>query len=573
MLKSFKELIKNKKKNNSFEKKSIAILSDQSTQFLAKVLVGTGIEYSIDYILWEAPIDQIENQIHNPLSKLNEGNFNTVIVFESTHKLLNYFNACDQKNNFAKEQYSRISDYLEVVLEQHKSIIFFNFYEVNDFVFGNFSSKIDESFIYQVRKLNFLLSEFYLKKSNLSILDISSIQNYIGSDQLLNYSFYVNYEMILNLDALPVICKGITDIILAKKAVIKKCLIVDLDNTLWGGIIGDDGIENIELGDLGVGKSFIEFQSWIKKLKDRGVIVCVCSKNNEETAKDVFLNHPKMVLKLDDISVFIANWNSKVDNIKYIKSILNIGFDSMVFLDDNPFERNIVRDNIEGILVPDLPEDPSLYVDFMYKQNIFETDTLSYEDKGRTKMYQNEHLRIEAKQNFTDLSNYMQSLGMVSKIEHLNRFNIPRVSQLSLRSNQFNLRTIRYSEKELEKIMASKDYISFVFSLSDKFGDHGIISYVILKIQEDKNLFIENWAMSCRVIERGVEEFVLNSLIDFGLKKKYDGLFGEYIETKKNVLVKDLFVKLGFTNIKKDYYKISLQKKGKLKTTIKNEQS
>ena len=162
---------------------------------------------------------------------------------------------------------------------------------------------------------------------------------------------------------------------------------------------------------------------------------------------------------------------------------------------------------------------------------------------------------------------------MVSKIEHLNRFNIPRVSQLSHRSNQFNLRTIRYSEKELEKIMSSTDYISFVFSLSDKFGDHGIISYVILKIQEDKNLFIENWAMSCRVIERGVEEFVLNSLIDFGLKKKYDGLFGEYIETKKNVLVKDLFVKLGFTKIKKDYYKISLQKKGKLKTTIKNEQS
>ena len=184
------------------------------------------------------------------------------------------------------------------------------------------------------------------KYSNLHILDLSSIQNEIGCSKIFSSTQYVTSGMVFSLEALPIIAKHCVDIISGLEGNIKKCIVLDLDNTLWGGIIGDDGIENIQLGGLGIGKAFIELQTWIKELKNRGIILAVCSKNNEDTAKLPFEKHPEMVLKLGDISVFVANWENKASNIKYIQKVLNIGFDSMVFLDDNPFERNLVKEII-----------------------------------------------------------------------------------------------------------------------------------------------------------------------------------------------------------------------------------
>ena len=306
---------------------------------------------------------------------------------------------------------------------------------------------------------------------------------------------------------------------------------------------------------------------WIKKLKERGIIICICSKNNEDIAKNVFINHPDMKLKLEDISVFIANWDSKVDNIKKIQKVLNIGFDSMVFLDDNPYERNSVIENIPDITVPELPEDPSNYLSFLYNQNLFETTTVSNLDKNRTKLYQTEYERLKTKSVFTDLTDYMKSLKMTSKVEFLNKFNIPRVSQLSYRSNQFNLRTIRYSEEELSKIMQSKKQYGLVFDLTDKFGSHGVVSYMILNEVSSEEIFIENWAMSCRVLERGMEEFIMNFIYNFATKNKYNLLNAEYLETKKNIIVKDLYKKLGFSS-QKNKFQLNLKKRYNLKTHI-----
>ena len=238
-------------------------------------------------------------------------------------------------------------------------------------------------------------------------------------------------------------------------------MILDLDNTTWGGIIGDDGMENIQIGSLGIGKAFSEFQYWIKKLKNRGIIVAVCSKNTESVAKEPFEKHPDMVLRLSDISVFIANWDNKVDNIRQIQSILNIGFDSMVFLDDNPFERNIVRENIPEICVPELPEDPANYLEYLYGLNLFETVSFSNEDSARTKLYQIEAERAKVQKKFTNEDDFLKNLEMVSVIEPFNKFNTPRMAQLSQRTNQFNLRTIRYSEADIERISKSKDYCYF----------------------------------------------------------------------------------------------------------------
>ena len=284
-----------------------------------------------------------------------------------------------------------------------------------------------------------------------------------------------------------------------------------------------------------------------KKAKKRGIILAVCSKNTESVAKEPFEKHPDMVLRLEDFAVFVANWENKADNIRYIQSILNIGFDSMVFLDDNPFERNIVRENIPGITVPELPEDPADYLEFLYQLNLFETISFSDEDAERTTQYQVEAKRNMLQKNFTNEADFLKSLNMVSLVEPFNKFNSPRVAQLSQLSNQFNLRTVRYTEADVEMLSnKNQDYHAFSFTLEDKYGDNGLICVLILKTENKNILFIDTWLMSCRVLKRGMEHFVLNTIVNYAKEKGCSTVKGEYIPTEKNEMVKDHYLKLGF---------------------------
>lgn len=547
-MKSENEILKNLKKfkGNNFPSINLSILSDSSTQYLDKFIRAYGLEKQFNVKIWNAPIDQIEQQIYNPKSLYHKEKNDLTVVFESTHSLLKKYNNSIDKDNFSNSEFKRIKEYLSELINLNRDIVLFNFYEINDYVFGNYSSLIVASFIFQLRKLNFLLSDFLRNEDQVRILDTSSIHNLLGSSNIFDSSLYINYDMVFNIKGNFEVSKKVIDIILSKKALFNKCIIIDLDNTMWGGIIGDDGLDNIEIGNLGIGKAFKELQQWFKKLKERGIILCICSKNNEDIAKEVFLKHPEMILKLEDISVFIANWDSKVNNIIKIQKILNIGFDSMVFIDDNNFERNIVKDNIIGITVPDLPKDPSNYLSFLSNQNLFEVDNYSKTTNDRTAFYQKENERIKFKDTSSDLSDYMNKIKMISDCNNLTTFNIPRVAELSSRSNQFNLRTVRHSQEELIKIMKSSEYFGFVFDLEDKFGSHGIISYVIVKRISNEIVFIENWAMSCRVLERTTEQFIINKICNFLIQKNFKILKAEYIETKKNILVKDLYNNLGF---------------------------
>ena len=315
-------------------------------------------------------------------------------------------------------------------------------------------------------------------------------------------------------------------------------------------MIGDDGIEGIQLGHgLGVGKAFTEFQMWIKKLRQRGIIICVASKNNEETAKEPFEKHPDMILKLDDIAVFQANWETKVDNIRTIQSILNIGFDSMVFLDDNPFERNIVREHIKGITVPELPEDPGDYLEYLYSLNLFETASYSSADKDRTKQYQVEAKRVSLSKTFTNEADFLKSLNMVSTVSGFTKFNTPRIAQLSQRSNQFNLRTVRYTEADITALADNPDVIDLSFTLEDKFGDNGLIAVIIMKRLDADTLFIDTWFMSCRVLKRGMENFTLNIMTEKAKAAGYKRIIGEYLPTAKNKMVENHYSDLGFNKI------------------------
>jgi FkbH-like protein len=353
--------------------------------------------------------------------------------------------------------------------------------------------------------------------------------------------------MILSVDALPYVASRVMDIICAIKGQFKKCLILDLDNTVWGGVIGDDGLEGIQLGHgLGIGKAFTEFQMWVKKLKQRGIIICVVSKNDEETAKEPFEHHPDMVLKLDDIAVFQANWETKVDNIRTIQRILNIGFDSMVFLDDNPFERNIVRENIPGITVPELPEDPGEYLEYLYSLNLFETASYSQADKDRTKQYQVEAQRVSLQKTFENEADFLKSLDMVSTVSGFTKFNTPRIAQLSQRSNQFNLRTVRYTEADITALAEDPNVIDLSFTLEDKFGDNGLIAVIIMKRQDAETLFVDTWLMSCRVLKRGMENFTLNTMVERARKAGYQRIIGEYLPTTKNKMVEQHYTDLGF---------------------------
>jgi len=254
-----------------------------------------------------------------------------------------------------------------------------------------------------------------------------------------------------------------------------------------------------------------------------------------------------MVLKLEDISVFMANWDNKADNIKTIQSILNIGFSSMVFIDDNPVERQIVKENIPEITVPNLPEDPACYLEYLYGLNLFENTGITSEDSNRTNLYQIEHQRLNLKKSFVDEKEFLKSLEMLSLVEGFNKNNLSRVAQLSQRSNQFNLRTMRYDESDIINYESSNQYENFTFTLNDKFGENGLICVVVLKQTKEATMFIENWFMSCRVLKRGMENFVLNTIVNKMKLKGVKQIEGEYIPSTKNQIVVNHYNDLGFT--------------------------
>ncbi|MBK9356507.1 MAG: HAD family hydrolase [Bacteroidales bacterium] len=571
-MKTFTQLIKNLKKDFSKLKSiKIAVLGDSATQFLTQALRGTGYDYGFDLQVWEADFNQVERQVFDTNSELFAYEPEIVIIFQSSHKLLAKYNKLKpgEYGSLADSQMALIDGIVSSIGSKlNAKIIYYNYSEIDDSVFGNYANKIESSFLFQLRKLNFELMQYSLSHAGFYLCEVSSIQNLVGKSVYFQTSVYINTEMVISLDVLPAISAKTLDLIAAMNGRVNKCLILDLDNTMWGGIIGDDGIENIQIGSLGIGKAFTEFQYWIKKLQNRGIILAICSKNTESVAKDPFINHPDMVIRLDDIAVFVANWDNKADNIRLIQSILNIGFDSMVFLDDNPFERNIVRENVPGIIVPELPEDPADYLEYLYTLNLFETVSYSNEDSERTKQYQVEAQRSIMQKSFTNEEDFLKSLNMVSLVEPFSKFNTPRVAQLSQRSNQFNLRTVRYTEADIETISASDKFLTFAFTLEDKFGDNGLICVIILKKEGERSLFIDTWFMSCRVLKRGMENFVLNTLVSSGLQNGFRILKGEYIPTSKNAMVEDHYKGLGFV-FEDGYWQLDLEKYSPRTTFIK----
>lgn len=527
-----------------------AILGNCATQHMATALRGYAYEMGINLEVFDADYNQIEAQVMDSESELFSFAPDFVLLFMCTEKIYDTFCSTKQeeKKHFADDMIIKIRSYMDKInLQINTNILQFNFVQQDDGVFGNFANQTEDSFLFQLRKLNYLLMQEAQVLKNYFIVDLDQLQSIYGSEQLHSDKLYYVAKMPISTRLLPETAKQVMDVFMAIKGRIKKCVILDLDQTLWGGVIGDDGIENIQIGELGLGQAFSRLQQWLLELKKRGIILAVCSKNEEATAKEPFLKHPEMVLKLEDLSMFVANWEDKASNIKYIQETLNIGMDSMVFLDDNPFERNLVKSVIPDITVPELPEDPSEYLKYLKQLNLFETASYSKADADRTKQYQEEIKRTTLQKVYGTYDEYLESLKMVAKVRPFDSFHFSRIAQLTQRSNQFNLRTIRYTEAEIEQLSKSEDHITLYFTLEDQFGDYGLISVVVLDKQSADRLFISEWLMSCRVLKRGMEEFILDTIVETAKNSGYKEVVGEYIATPKNAMVKDLYQKLGFT--------------------------
>jgi FkbH-like protein len=385
--------------------------------------------------------------------------------------------------------------------------------------------------------------------AHVAVHDMERLSSLHGKWAWSDDRFYFDAKLPCAPEHLPVLAHSLCSQVLAINGKSKKCLVLDLDNTLWGGVIGDDGLGGIVLGQGDPqGEAFVAFQQYARRLKDRGVILAVCSKNDEANAREPFESHPEMVLRLNDITCFVANWDDKATNLRRIAEEINIGIDSLVLVDDNPVERGIVRRFLPEVGVPELPEDPAGYVRVLDLHRYFEMTALSQEDLERSQMYAADAQRKAMMTSTVNLDEYLQSLNMTAVVEPLNDVNFERFAQLINKSNQFNLTTKRYSPADLERVRSDPEWVTRGFRLRDQFGDNGLIC-VVLGYKDDVALEIDSWLMSCRVLNRGVEELVMSHLHSLAREAGLKYVEGEYRPTSKNGMVKDHYQGLGFEKV------------------------
>ncbi len=527
----------------------VAILADCAVQQLTTLLKVLAARNGVALAVYEGGYDSIDLEILNPKSGLYDFDPQYLIVLMSGEKLKNRLYDSTDRKGFAGDAIQRIESLWSAFgARSSATIVQSTFVLPSERAFGNYELKVANSVGAIFTEINYRLAEKARLVRNVLINDVDFLAASIGRRQWLDPRLWNMAKIPCRLEHMPRLAQSLIDTVLAATGVFTKCVILDLDNTLWGGVIGDDGLEGIALGEFDEGEAFVGLQKFIRELKRRGVLLAVVSKNEHANAILPFNEHPFMVLKEEDISAFVANWDNKADNIRLIQKTLNIGFDSFVFLDDNPFERNIVREYVPGVVIPELPDDPSSYLETLADLNLFETASFSEADLQRAAQYREEAQREIVKTQFTNVNDYLVSLGMQIKLERFSPFSLPRIAQLIQRSNQFNLMTRRYGEAACEAMMKDPAFAPLTLKLSDKFGDYGLISVVVLK-PAGEDLEIDEYLMSCRVLQRGVEGFAMNNIFKYAQRLGATRVVGHYLPTAKNDMVKNFFKSFGFEKV------------------------
>lgn len=553
LIKEARRLAKEIKNNGWDSNIKIAVLGTASIQqFVLTLRYMLSIE-DIKADIYEGEYNGITMDVLDENSELYK--FDPNIVILCTHyldikefplQLDNKDKVEDLANNtisYYKNIWNKLSTIKDVQVLQT------NFIYPPEHLLGNLENKYQFSKTNFYKKINGLLVEE--APTNVTIIDVETLSEYVGKYNWFDYPYYFLTKTGFRVDYLEDYTKLFVNVIKALKGKTRKCIVLDLDNTLWGGVVGDEGYNGIQLDpNNAVGEAYRYFQQYLLDLKQRGVILAVCSKNDETNAKEPFEKNPNMILKLDDIACFKANWEDKASNIRSIAKELNIGTDSLVFFDDNPAEREIVKQFLPEVHVVDVPEDPALYVEELDKESPFEWLQLTKEDLTRNSSYIQNRNRQQLEQSFVNYDNYLKALNMYASVKEISSDEIERFTQLLNKSNQFNLRTQRYTESEIEELTNDKNSKCIAVKLKDKFSEYGIISCIILR-KQDKECFIESWVMSCRVLKRGVENLTFKNVLQISKNWGCDLIIGEYIPTVKNKMVESFYDNLGFTEISK----------------------
>ena len=397
-----------------------------------------------------------------------------------------------------------------------------------------------------VKQLNAALME--AAPEYVTIHDVEWLAARAGQEKWDAGRYYHHAKLPSMPDALVDYAHSAASLIAAHRGRSKKCLVLDLDGTLWGGIAAEDGLGGIRLGQGDAdSEAFIELQRYVLALRERGVILAVCSANDEAVAREPFEKHPETVLRMDDFACFVANWKDKATNVRAIADTLDIGLDAMVFLDDTPAERSLVRRCVSEVAAPEIDGDPLDSIDVLERNRFFQVVSLAPEDERRTEMYLANAERAQARDVAPSLGAFLESLDMTARVAPIGEENLQRAAQLINKSNQFNLTNRRRSAAEVRAAASEDEWITLTMSLTDRFGDNGLISALLARVEE-RALTIDTWVMSCRVLRRGAEEQLMNHLFDVARSRGLEVLRGEYVPSEKNAMVAELYPRLGFTD-------------------------
>lgn len=536
--------------NEFFVKKKIAILGGSTTSEIKNILNIFLLAEGIEPIFYESQYNRYYEECVFPNPELD--NFSPDIIFLHTscvnlHYLPQVCDSSEQIDEKIEKEFSRYQEIWSCIQNKYNCAIIQNNFEFPQYrTVGSQDCVSFHGVVRYINDLNRKFSSYAEAHSSFYIHDICYLAARIGLNSWLNPLQYYAYKFSVGYDRIPEYSYSVAQIIKSLLGKSKKCLVLDLDNTLWGGVVGDDGINAIRIGrETPEGEAYLAFQAYVLGLKKRGIILAVSSKNDEETAKEGFL-HPDSILSINDFAVFKANWRPKHRNIIEIAKELNIGLDSMVFVDDNPVERQIVRENLPGVAVPEIDmNDVSSYMRILECAGYFDTLSVSKDDLIRAQSYKENHDRKNYACSFSRYEDFLQSLKMKAEIKSFVPAYLERITQLTNKSNQFNLTTKRYTFAQLDKISNDSQYITLYGRLTDKFGDNGLVSVIIGEIR-GVGLHINLWLMSCRVLQRGMEYAMFSCLLKEVKNRGLKSIFGYYYHTKKNSIVAEFYKDLEF---------------------------
>jgi FkbH-like protein len=527
----------------------LGLVSNATASLIAPALVATALRHGIALEMVETEFDQAMAEALDPSSSLHRASPDAVLVALDYHGL-----RLRPAPGDAAEAVRMVDEAIEHIRAIRNGLrragtaiaILQTAAPPPETLFGSLDREVQGTLRGLVADFNRRLAEEVRGSVDL-MLDVAMLSETVGLAAWHDPMQWHMAKLPFGQEWVPLYADHVARLIGALRGKSRRCLVLDLDNTLWGGVVGDDGLEGIVIGQgSAAGEAHLELQHYALELRRRGIVLAVASKNDDAVARGPFRDHPDMLLRLDHIAVFQANWTDKATNIAAIAETLSLGRDALVFVDDNPAERELIRQKLPDVAVPELPDDPALYARTLAAAGYFEAAAFSAEDRKRAEFYQENARRLELQEGAGSLDDYLRSLEMTAILAPFDAMSRARIAQLINKSNQFNLTTRRYTEAEVAVLERDPSVATLQVRLADRFGDNGMISVVICRRQDDDVWQIDTWLMSCRVLKRRVEEAVLHELVRRARAAGARELRGHYLPTSRNAMVAGHYAGLGF---------------------------